>query len=53
MKERKEKKARIRARRLARLVYENLASFIQRDSIVPKAAADTTPLNSFYFLKSA
>lgn len=49
-KERKEKKARIRGRRLAETVYENLASSIQRDSIVPKTAADTTPLNSSHFL---
>lgn len=37
VKESTAKKARIRGRRLARLVYENLASFIQGDSIVPKA----------------
>lgn len=43
-KKRKEKKARIRGRRLAGAVYENLASSIQRDSIVPKSATDTTPL---------
>lgn len=31
---------------MAGTVYENLASSIQRDSIVPKTAADTTPLTT-------
>lgn len=44
------KKARIRGRKLAGAVYENLASSIKKDSIVPKAAADTTTLNRSHFL---